>query len=153
MIKVTGGLPYRAPNDYLPYSTNMETINNNFNHVVMLNTNLSTQIGTLNADITQNNQQIILLQHQSDELKNELKNASQSLIENTAQMVIMRQEMNGLLSKINKIFEYIPKFVKQTSTLFVKLLYGIKTNTVGKIFPNVSIDNLLENSDNLIENM
>ena len=125
---------------YDPYKNNMVAINHNFDHVVQLNRQLSEQIKKLNGDISQlmtqietNTQSMLNFKTEIQQLQHELVVVNQTISENTTQIVNTEKEMKTLVKKVGIIVSYIPRFVRETSEWFVRLMIGVKTNSLDSL--------------------
>lgn len=108
------------------YTNNMQVIDNNFNTLYDLNTQLSRQIEEIK-------QQNVTLQLHTTELKQQNSQLTIIISEQKNAMVEMRTNITTLSDRVSVICRYIPQFVRESSENFIRLLTGIRTNAINDV--------------------
>ena len=118
-----------------PYKDSMKIINKNFQHTVQLNTAVANQINELNVKITTLNVNINTMQQLIVQKANEVKTLDQNIIINTNKLTEVESTLKKLMDKVAILISFVPQFVRQTSNWFVKLLVGVKTDSLEDLAP------------------
>jgi len=127
-----------------PYKNNMILINANFEHVVKLNKDLQAQVTSLNteiaelkrivvqndAKITQNTTTIEQTKIHVREYTQECQAIRTEMKDFTVKLASTEEKITELMRKVGILIGFVPQFVRETSKWFVKLLVGIKTNSL-----------------------
>ena len=138
-----------------PYAANARNLlNSNFNYIQQTNNNLLEQITKTNsqlagidakiittnnaiaansAKIVENSTQLQTIQKEFQMLKDEIKILNISIKEHTNAIGEYKTKFESLAHKIGVVISFIPKFVKETSMMFIRLITGIKTNTLDNL--------------------
>ena len=146
------GNPYTITNQlYEPYKNNMIACNQNFARTETINTSLTNQLNQSNTQITNlnskidrleqglntanqtivnNNTQMQNMQQNIQELKNNIDTIRTLINDNKNNIINVQTEIVTLRQKISNIVSFIPEFVKRTSQFFVRLVIGVKKNTL-----------------------
>ena len=119
------------------YKSNMIIINSNFNYLHNTIVNLTDQLVNVNGKLQTTEQQLALCNEKLTELTSTIDRLnttmSEKMVEQKTMMSDLSAKLTELKTSIAHILDFIPSFVRHTSRNFIKLLMGIKNNTVEQI--------------------
>jgi len=112
VVAATQGYGYF--NTYIsgPYQDNMKVINRNFALQSNVNQQISEQLTSLNTSSIHLNEQLNLLMLELQEQKTAVQN--------------LTTIVNNLSNHVTRVLQFLPEFVRQSSSNFMRLMLGIR---------------------------
>lgn len=115
------------------YTNNMNVINQNFIRLQETNTHLAQKLTETNVQLKSAQEQLTEFKTSLESLQAQNQALLDELKEQKSIVSTLSTSVSELTKKIATIIAYIPQFVRESSSNFLRLLTGTRTDTVNTV--------------------
>ena len=125
-----------APPSYVTtqqYHAALTEMNGNIMQQQAANATVATQIASLNASVAKLSADLAASQRANAELSAALVAGTARMTAFDANLAAFRAELADFSTKISRLLAFVPRFVRETSAWFTRLLAGVKGGNVADL--------------------